>query len=179
MAITYEQISSSILSTETNTVTFSSIPNTYTDLVLKVAARNNTALANSRIDMRFNGVTTTVYSRNYGITGGSAGNSVQTADLDKWENPETTAGTVTPASGFSNVDFYIPAYANPLGDLVTKPAWVNSAVERMITSDSGVAVVFGSTRWRQTAVINSITLTTNSGNWVVGSSFFLYGILRA
>ena len=59
MAITYEPIATTTLGTSASSVTFSTIPGTYTDLVLVVAG---TSAATNGNEMQFNGDTGNNYS---------------------------------------------------------------------------------------------------------------------
>lgn len=169
MALTYQLISSNILSATATSVTFSSIPNTFTDLLLKASTRNDAVGVNYRLDVRFNGNSNSVYSRNYLQTDGSAVGGVRTANLTLWENPEFTNGATSPASTFSNAEYYIPSY------LATNNRQLSS--QGFLPNNTNPSYrISGCSLFRDTTAISSITLSVNSGNWVVGSSFYLYGI---
>lgn len=65
MANTYTLISSNTLTSSAASVTFSSIPATYTDLVLRISSRTDAAGATATVAAQFNGDTT---SANYSET---------------------------------------------------------------------------------------------------------------
>jgi hypothetical protein len=55
MATTYELISSTVLPSNTSSITFSSIPQIYTDLILYISARSSDPAIYDQIDARING----------------------------------------------------------------------------------------------------------------------------
>ena len=65
---TYNLISSNVLTTAKASVTFSSIPATYTDLVLRVSARDSSDTPISTLTMTFNSDTATNYSETVFVT---------------------------------------------------------------------------------------------------------------
>ena len=169
MATTYTLISSNTLSSSAASVTFSSIPSTYTDLVLKLSTRTDLADTSVNIYTTFNGDTATNYSgtrvANYAGGADSARNSNQTKfSLGPWSE-----GTNLTANTFANSELYIPSYTASQN----KPVSVNDAVENNATS---AYVIATANLWRNTAAITSITMAPYSGNFVSGSSFYLYGI---
>ena len=68
MTTTYEFIAKNVLSSNTSSITFSSIPQTYTDLVLIINGGNTGAV---QVAIRFNGDTGNNYS-NQSLTGNGA-----------------------------------------------------------------------------------------------------------
>lgn len=175
MAITHVQIASSVLSVATNTVTFSSIPGIYDDLILKISTRNDGISANYRTDIRYNGNSSALYSRFYMQSDYSTGTILQvaTSGLTLWENPETTNGGGTTANTFSNTEFYISNYASTTQN---KQGRTDGVLEQ--NSATTAWRIMGAGLFRDNTAITSITVTINSGNFVIGSSFFLYGIKR-
>lgn len=167
MASTYTLISSNVLSSSAASVTFSSIPSTYTDLVLKVSARG-TGNGNN-IGLRFNGVSTGQYSRIYlmgdGATASSSiGSSETSADMRAGYNPASAT-----ASTFSNAEIYIPSYQasqnKPLGSFNANE---NNGTTAQIAANANL--------WSNTASITSLEILIGTGSFVSGSSFYLYGI---
>jgi hypothetical protein len=78
MASTYTLISSQVLGSNTASITFSSIPGTYTDLTLRVSARSDDAGQMDYLVTRFNSDSATNYSNTslYGSGGAAAGNEI-------------------------------------------------------------------------------------------------------
>lgn len=161
-------IASNTLTSSAASVTFSSIPNIYTDLVLRISARSDRTTSDA-FTIQFNSDTSTNYSITRLVGTGSASSSSRTTSdvylssgLIDWAN--ATANT------FSSNEVYIPSY------LVSqnKPVGVFSVQEDNATA-AGMHVTAG--LWRNTAAITSIVLAPSIGpNFVSGSSFFLYGL---
>jgi hypothetical protein len=168
---TYTLIDSNILLSTAATVTFSGIPATYTDLVIKTSTRNNAAAASSNFTISLiNGATG--FSNRYVLsTGSTAINGVSLVGNGPYsgELPGATATSNT----FDNREIYIPSY------LVAehKPFSVFSAHE---TNATAAYLSITAALWSNTAAITSITLAQEPTYvFSVGSSFYLYGISNA
>lgn len=171
MPSTYQLISSNILSTSAASVTFSSIPSTYTDLVVRMSVRSTRAANSNQMEFTLNGDSNTVYSITYmdGI-----GSSVTSSRISNGVNiyaGSLAAQNVT-ANTFNNTQIYIPSYTASQN----KPMSVFNAYENNSTSTNQVAAIAG--LYRSTTAISSITFTSGSGSfsYEAGSSFRLYGI---
>ncbi len=174
MANTYQLISSTTLGSNQSTVVFSSIPQTYTDLVIRASIRGSGGGTNDQLSIWFNGETsgtnysyTNLQGNVSSVLSGSASNTSDTRIF--WIN--ATAAT---ASTFANVEIYIPSYRAS----ISKPLNAMSMAE-----DNSTTTRLGtnSLLWRNTAAINSITLACqqyvgNGTTILAGSSFYLYGI---
>jgi hypothetical protein len=164
MANTFELIASSTVgSGGAATIDFSSIPSTYTDLVLKISGRLNYASTAVGIQFSFNG-----QAAGTSITGKTLqGSGTSVASYSAWQ-PNIDGASAT-SSTFASVDIYIPNYTSSNN----KSAASESAQEDNATTaytESHAAL------WSNTAVINRITVTPNSGSFVQYSSAYLYGI---
>jgi hypothetical protein len=173
MPSTYTLISSNILTSTTASVTFSSIPATYTDLVLRLSTRTDLADTSVNIYTTLNGDTATNYSAtrlaNYAGGADSARNSNQV----RFSQGPWSEGTNLTASTFANSELYIPSYTASQN----KPVSSFDAVEN--NSASTAYVIATASLWRNTAAITSVTMAPYSGNFVSGSSFYLYGISKS
>ena len=169
MANTYTLIASNTLSTTAASVTFSAIPNTFTDLVLKVSSRNNDTGAAENLKIQLNNDTTTKYSFTYIIGSGTSAVPGRASNLAYVESRQDGAGAT--ANAFSNLEIYIPSYTATQN----KPFSSFAVTE---TNDAGNNYIYPiANLWRNTAAIDSIKLFNNgSFVFVSGSSFFLYGI---
>ena len=169
MPSTYTLISSNVLASSAASVTFSAIPSTYTDLVLRLSTRTDKVDTSVNIYTRFNGDTASNYSitrvANYGGGTDSARNSSQV----RFTQAPWSEGTNLTANTFANSEMYIPSYTASQN----KPLSVFDAVENNATS---AYVIATASLWRNTAAITSIEMLPYSGNFVSGSSFYLYGI---
>lgn len=170
MANTYTLIASvTVGSGGAASIDFSSIPSTYTDLCMKVSARDARAVVASSIVLQINGSTAASgsYRRIYGdgaaaFSDSSSGDvTVQSAHSD---------GNSATANTFGNVEIYIPNYAG--------------SANKTFSSD-GVAETNGTTTymsmvaglWANTAAITQITLKPATAvNFLQYSTAYLYGI---
>ena len=166
-------ISSQTLTSSAATVTFSSIPATYTDLVLRVSSRSDrSASAFEEITMVINGDTASNYSTTYMQGDGTTATSVRTTSATDARLKFSSEGVSATANTFASVDIYIPSYTASQN----KPFGLFSAQENNTTA----AYLLGTALlWRNTAAITSISLSTVfAANFVTGSSFYLYGISK-
>jgi len=157
-AQTYEPIATTTLGSATNTVTFSSIPGTYTDLLLSYGVKSNSA---TDVLCRFNSDTGSNYSQTVlqgnGTTAASGRSSNQTRILlDSCGYPNN------PSPNVCNVSFM--NYSNTT---TFKTAISRNAGSSTVTGEVGL--------YRSTSAISSITLT-GGVNFATGSTFSLYGI---
>jgi hypothetical protein len=162
MTVTYSQIATQTLGSNSSTITFNSIPGTYTDLVIIAQMKNNGT--GSDFLARFNGDTGSNYSRT--ILGGngsstySARASNATTARFNYSEPITTDGNTMFRINIMN-------YSNS----TTYKTCLNRG-DRGATST--VAVV---NLWRSTSAITSIEFSTDAGGqFVSGSIISLYGI---
>lgn len=170
MATTYELISSvTVGSGGAADITFSSIASTYTDLLVKVSARNT---ASTAIDVliSFNGTTTT-YSDRILYGSGSAAGSVSDTGASGIYGVLNTISTNT-ASTFSNCEFYIPNYASSNNKSVS----IDSVNENNAT---GAYSYLTAGLWANSSAITSIKIAPSSNNFAQYSTAYLYGISNA
>jgi hypothetical protein len=164
MANTYEAIATQTLGSAAASVTFSSIPGTYTDLVLAMQPSSN---ASDFVLITFNGDTASNYSmttlNGNGTSAVSARTTSQTSIRSDWyAYPNNTLGTynqIVNVMNYSNATTY------------------KTILSRSNNASNGVEAVVG--LWRSTAAITSIVLTIGSGTMGIGSTFSLYGIAAA
>lgn len=153
---------------------FTSIPQTYTDLVVILSGRSNTARAQDGmyISIEFNGSTTNLSSKFLYTDGGTgtlvAASGNGSTSILSWNNPSSyTANT------FGNTSWYIPNYTSSNNnksvslDSVTE----NNAVDALLTLTTGL--------WSNTAAITSIKLNPSPASFVQYSTAYLYGISNA
>lgn len=167
MANTYQLINSNTVgSGGVSSVTFSSIPATYTDLKVVASARTNASNAyNDWIVVSYNGSTTSLSFRELEGIGTSAASYSGSSGLAMTAN--TSAHT---ANTFSNADLYLPNYAGS-----NNKSYSADGVTENNGTDSHQTILAG--LWANSAAITSIALTPNSGTlFVQYSTFYLYGI---
>ncbi len=170
MPTTYTLINSNVLTSSAATVTFSSIPATYTDLVVRISARQNAAnTQDTLLITTINGATgfSNTWLRGSGSSVISLRNLVGTASY---------VGQIPGAGGtsntFDNTEIYIPSYTvSQNKPFSTFSVQENNQTEAYMGTTAGL--------WSNTAAITSITFSANGQSFVSGSSFYLYGISNA
>ena len=166
---TYIQIGSTVTvgSGGAANIDFTSIPSTYTDLVLKVSARTNRAATGDYVLAAFNGSTASFTNR---ILDGDGTNV--NVDATARVISYGTGATAT-ASTFANSEAYIPNYTSAnsktfSSDNVTE----NNATNAFADIIAGI--------WASSSAINQITLTPNVGTlFAQYTTASLYGILKS
>lgn len=170
MATTYTLISSNVLSGSATSVTFSSIPSTYTDLVLRISARGTSAGLYVATLIRLNNDSSAIYSITslyaQGTTVGSQRGTGATSTSSYLVSPSggTTANT------FGNAEVYIPSYLASQN----KPFSVYGVTENNSATNNEIDNF--ATLYKSTTAINRIDVIANGTTFDVGSSFYLYGI---
>jgi hypothetical protein len=163
MATTYEPIATTTLGSAASSITFSSIPASYTDLRLVFVG---TGTVSTIFRCRLNSDTTTVYSSTY-LNGNGSTASSNYSNNDSYSFFLPYINTTTPF--LFTYDFF--SYANSVFKtcLVTISGDLNGSGD--VTRGVGL--------WRNTTAINTITLSPNSGNFNAGTTATLYGIKNA
>jgi len=157
----------------TSTITFSSIPSTYTDLKIFASFRSNVAgEVLDAMTLNFNG-NTTGYSRQRLI---GTGSGTPTADSASGNTLLNFAGYGNGASAtsntFGNSEIYIPNYAGSANKTVSSDG---------VAENNGTlaANMIAAGLWSNTAAITSIELRSqNSATIIEHSTFYLYGIVK-
>jgi hypothetical protein len=162
MAVTYEVISKNVLGSNTSSITFSTIPQTYTDLVMIINGGNTDAV---QPGIRFNGDSGSNYSRQ-NVTGNGATAAATAGQNDSliqfgWDAYLTSAYTY-------NAVINVPNYSSTN---TTK-----AVLGRSNNANTGSTLTVGA--WRSTSAITSMTLLQSygSGLFLTGTTFTLYGI---
>ena len=164
---TYTPIATTTVSgSSTTSYTFSSIPSTYTDLVLIT----NSGVTAGQSLIRVNSDSGSNYSYTWmdgnGTSAGSSRATSRTGLYINWDG-ETNAIQNTGIFHFMN-------YANT----TTYKTILWRAGDSATSTIANVALWRGSTG-SATQAINSITIQSSSGNFIANSTFTLYGILAA
>jgi hypothetical protein len=150
-------------------VTFSSIPQNYTDLKILGSARTTSATGNwTELTLSLNGVATNMNARELYGSGGSGTATSDASSSIIWAGYATNANST--AGVYGNFETHIPNYSS-------------SSVYKTISADcvtennaSSSLVLFETGLWASTAAITSVTYTPGVGSLVSGSTFYLYGI---
>ena len=164
MAQTYSKIASyTVGSGGVPSVSFLNIPQTYTDLVLKMSGRTTRAAVYGEMFMRFNGETTGYSAKVIEATGSGSGSYSETSIRVEFNGDTSTAGI------FGNAEFYIFNYSAGKYKSVSLDS---------VTENNGTAVdsFFKAHIWANTAPITQIEIGFGSGVISQYSTFHLYGI---
>lgn len=168
MPKTYERIASTVLTSGTASVTFSSIPQTYTDIVL--VSQYSVGTNNDGGRIQFNSDTGSNYSRTHlRSNGSSTGSSTATNQTYIYMDLEGAGNTIqNPTQSIVEINNYS-------NTTTYKTALIRSG--NIAGSYTGTSLICG--LWRSNSAISTITLTTDSSTFITGSSFILYGIKAA
>lgn len=171
MANTYTLIASSTVgSGGAANIEFTSIPGTYTDLLVKVSARGDSS--GTDIKIQFNGSTSSVYTykRLYGTGSSVATSGTTTTNLIN----NMIAQSSYTANTFGNGEIYIFNYTSSDAKSVS----IDGVTENNATG-SFVTLTAGLWNPATQAAITSIKLEIDGGpNFVQHSTAYLYGIKK-
>lgn len=165
-------IASQVLSSSASSVTFSSIPGTYKDLILKCSIRTDFAgSTTSRADIVINGSTSAIYSRTQLRDTAGGVSSFRTANATILFGTTFADASTATSNIFSNDEIYFPSYTNSSNKVISR----YGVAEDNTLTDASVSIQ--AALFRSTDAITSIQLTFDSANAIAGSSFYLYGLL--
>jgi hypothetical protein len=161
MPATYDPIATQTLGSSSGSITFSSIPSTYTDLVIVFSGTTPALVA---VDIQFNGDSSAIYSRAIISGNGSSASSDREVNQNQSSiglSSTTQSDTIWQVFNYSNTTTF------------------KTTLARANVSASLVRACVG--LYRSTSAITSVTLSvTNSATtFNTGSTFSLYGIKSA
>ena len=154
---TYTPIATYTAASTQSTITFSSIPSTYTDLVLVT----NILDSNGYSVMRFNSDSGNNYSRTWMYGNGTTAGANRGSNISGLDLKAATSGSELPVC-----TVHIMNYSNT--------TTYKSVLIRQAYASNEVAAYVG--LWRSTSAISTITITNNI---LTNSTFSLYGITAA
>jgi hypothetical protein len=166
MATTYEIISTvTVGAGGTSSISFSSIPNTYTDLAVLCSLRTSNTTSNygEMIYMRLNSSTA-----NFSLKRLEAyGSNVSTSnEVDGRIGRANNANSNQTTNAFCNILIYLPNYAGS----TNKPWYTDSLNE--VNNSTYNELFFHGGLWSNTNAINSLSLNTSES----GSTFVQYTV---
>jgi hypothetical protein len=162
--MTMTLIETKTLGTAAASIEFTSIPQTFTDLVFLISLRSTADV--DFLSLAFNSSTANFTQRL--LVGGGESSASQTLNnaVTAITNPSTTT-----ANTFSNASFYIPNYAGSTNKSFSLDIiFENNAILGRQQIHAGL--------WSDTAAITSISFTVGSSTFVANSTISLYGILK-
>jgi hypothetical protein len=168
MPNTFELIASSTVGAGgAASIEFTSIPNTFTDLIVKVSARTAAAFASDEFYVQFNGSTSSLTYRSL-IGTPESGTATSNTSSSGYLN-----GNTATASTFGNAEIYIPNYAGSTNKSVS----VDSVNEN---NASTTRPTLNATLWSNTAAITSLKIISATSSTIQQySTAYLYGVKNA
>lgn len=156
-----------------SSIDFTSIPATYTDLLIKASLRSTVSQTNDYGIIQFNGDTGSNYpwiqlAGNGANASSSSGTSTGALAL-RYSAANATANT------FGNNELYIPNYTGSTYKSISS----DTASENNGTAASDAIASLWAGLWNNTAAITSISLKPASGSFVQYSTATLYGISKS
>jgi len=172
MATTMKLIAKTVLGSTSNTIDFQSIPAFYDDLLLVMSARAdyNDGLHYAVITFKYNNSGGSAYSNRRLVGTNSADSYSNTGEAS---HSTAVAGSSATSDTFSSIEIYVPNYAGSTNK--------SSSLTGVIATNSAANMLIGAVAllWADTSAINRITFTASTGNFVAGTSAYLYGITKS
>jgi hypothetical protein len=168
MANTFVQIASvTVGSGGAANIDFSSIPATYTDLVIYLSLRDETTNGFPVVTMEINGVTTDrTWKRLRGDGSAASSTNATTGEINTMPGANKTAST------FGSIQVYLPNYAGS----TNKSFSVDGVAESNATAAD---TILNAGLWSQTTAINQLTFKSASAtDFNQHSTATLYGIKK-
>ena len=159
---TYTPIATYTASGSSNVITFSSIPSTYTDLVL---VSQYQVSGDGYTDVRLNSDSGTNYSSTSLTNSGGSAVSSRYSSLSRFSEMYGYTG--------ANNGMAIWNFMNYANSTTYKSALLRAWYGAPDVTEAKALL------WRSTSAITTIALTRVTGNWSSGSTFTLYGIAAA
>ena len=166
MPSTYEPIATTTLGSAAASITFSSIPSTYTDL--KIVFVGTATLSGINANVRFNSDTASNYS-----------NTALGGDGSTAQSVSATSQTYNQLTVFNGINGTIPTLRTM--DIFS---YAGSTYKTCLTTESNDFNGSGSSArtvqlWRSASAINTILIYASSSTFTTGTTATLYGIKNA
>lgn len=147
-------------------IEFANIPQTYTDLLVKISVRSSASVDSFDVNISLNSSTSSFSWRVLQGNGSSASSASSTG------NRLIIAGGANNTSNtFSSADIYIPNYTGSTNKSISADGVYENNATLAYTE-------LGSILWSNTAPITALSLISSNGNFVQYSSATLYGIRK-
>jgi hypothetical protein len=163
----YELISTEILTSSQSSITFSNLgdySSTYKHLQLRATARSARTVNQDTLNLRLNGVTTSVYSRHRLLGTGSSVISDAFVNQDSMGGGIIAAGASATANAFSAI----------VMDILDPYSTTKNTTLRILSGFSEIGLASG--LFNSTASLTQIQIFSTSGDLLTGTRMSLYGI---
>ncbi len=173
MPVTFQKIASvAVGSGGAASMDFTSIPQTYTDLCIKISARTNRATPQDSFRITLNAINSSYsYVRLY--NDGSASPGSDASSGESYLTAGYTNGNTSTASSFGSTEVYFANYATSLN---------KSALSDGVSENNSTTAYIGlvGALWANSAAITSIKLESATGATILQySTATLYGISKS
>jgi hypothetical protein len=158
---TYTPLANVTLGSAVSVIGFNLIPGTYRDLILIVSAPGSTTLEGR---LRFNGDT----GNNYGyvrMSGSGSGVTSVTAASQTAAFLSAIAQATTTGALQMNLNIMDYSATDKHKTIISRASQAANGTEAFAN------------RWASTSAVTSIQIVTSTGNWAIGSTFALYGVI--
>lgn len=170
MPTTYQLISSTTVgSGGAANIEFTSLPTTYTDLLIKVSLRSTEADNGSSLRVIFNGDTGNIAVRE----ARAIGTTTASYDITAYAQAGYVGASQSQANSFGIADIYIPNYRS------SQRKSSSADVHLPSSNSTQQYLVMSARNWAVTDAITTIRLSPSSGSWVQYSTAYLYGIANS
>jgi len=168
-------ISSIVLSSAAPSFSFTGIPGTFRDLVLRIDGRGDVSATAVIIAITFNGDSGANYDEvgHYANTGWNQSTANAITGGVFAGNLATMPAATAAANYSGGIEFRVFNYAGTT--FYKRGTWFGAYLNGSV-STANFYETAGGFFWRNTAAITSITASTASGNFAAGSSAVLYGM---
>ena len=151
-----------------SSIDFTSIPSTYTDLMLRVSTRSTDASVRRQLWVKYNNSSSNYTGRRlYAEDGGVGSDSLSGATGYSFG---VTDGDSATANTYGNAEIYIHNY--------TSAKYKSSITDSVLENNSSTTYdnwITGNL-WSDATAINQVTITLSAGNFKQYSTAYLYGI---
>lgn len=155
-----------------SSIDFTSIPSTYTDLMLRVSTRSTDASVRRQLWVKYNNSSSNYTGRRlYAEDGGVGSDNLNNASAGVYGYSfGVTDGDSATANTYGNAEIYIPNY--------TSAKYKSSITDSVLENNSSTTYdnwITGNL-WSDATAINQVTITLSAGNFMQYSTAYLYGI---
>jgi hypothetical protein len=163
----YQQIATTLITSNTANVTFSSIPQTYRHLQIRYTVRDAASQTTNGMFLEYNGNTVGGSNSQHNLRGDGSTSSGAWTNVNRFDYTLLPANSST-ANSFSAGILDLLDYSSTTKNKTTR-------VFHGYTVSGSQQINLWSGMWNSTAAINQITMYTNNA-LVAGTRFSLYGI---
>ena len=174
VANSYESIATVVVGSGGQaTVSFTSIPSTYTHLQIRFLSRSTFNNGGSGVNC--------YYTLNGDATNNYSAHALRGDGATVFANGAASQGAMYPGTTVADAGTSANIFGSGILDILDYAQTTKYKTARLLNGfdrNGGGSVAFSSGNWRSTSAITTVTLATD-GNWAEYSSFALYGIRGA